>query len=235
MNLRHRPCVNLCCWYRGSPSSVLYKSLSLVPHKHLPSLLGVITNLLVWLGYTLRANHAATHLEGRGGMGSISKTYKSPFSGGVRSHIIATPDPTSHANPLTTPYLQLPITSMHPPVRTTRSSNNPGVIDLPRSRRSSANVAAEKLEGKKTAAANAKKKQERAAQVARVEDEIRMAQKEAVHSLGEGSKKRVKKTFPRETPARDSAEEVSASPLLPITLKYLTHLHFPRLHTPNLP
>ena len=98
---------------------------------------------------------------------------------------------------------------MQPPIRTTRSTSNPGVVDLPKSRRSSANVAADKLKKKESAAANAKKKRERVAEVARVEGEIRTAQKEATHSLGRGQKGRAKKTFPRETPAMDPAEEVS--------------------------
>jgi hypothetical protein len=101
---------------------------------------------------------------------------------------------------------------MHPrPIRTTRSTNNPGVIDLPKPRRSSADVAAGKLKGKETAAVNAKKKRERVAQVARVEGEIRNAQKEAANFSGRGQKGRVKKTFPREMPMSNPAEEVSLS------------------------
>jgi len=110
---------------------------------------------------------------------------------------------------------------MRPPTRTTRSNNNPGAVDLPTPRRSPADVAAEKAKSKKTAAANAKKKHERVAQVARVEEEIRTAQKEAAHSSGQGPKKQVKRTFPRETPASDPAEEVCSPLPLPITLKYL--------------
>lgn len=100
---------------------------------------------------------------------------------------------------------------MRPPARLTRSNNNPGTVDLPKTRRSPADVSAEKKKSKKTAAANAKKRNERVAQVARVEEEIRVAQNEAAQSSGQGQKKRVKRTFPRETPARDPAEEVSSS------------------------
>ena len=96
---------------------------------------------------------------------------------------------------------------MHPPARTTRSNNNPGVVDLPKPRRSSSDVAADKAESKKIAVANAKKKRERVAQVAQVENEIRIAQKEAAHPSGRGQKKRVKKTFSRP----DLVEEVSLS------------------------
>jgi len=114
-------------------------------------------------------------------MSLILKIYKSPYSGGVSCHIIATPDITSRANLFITPYLQLSITSMRPPARMTRTNNNPGVVDLPKSRRSSADVAAERSKSKKTAAADAKKKREQAAQVARVEEEIRIA-----HTGGKG-------------------------------------------------
>lgn len=100
---------------------------------------------------------------------------------------------------------------MRPPARLTRSNNNPGTVDLPKTRRSPADVSAEKKKSKKTAAANAKKRNERVAQVARVEEEIRVAQNEAAQSSGQGQKKQVKRTFPRETPARDPAEEVSSS------------------------
>ena len=84
---------------------------------------------------------------------------------------------------------------MHPPVRTTRSSKNPGVVDLPKPRHSPSDVAADKAESRKITAANAKKKHERAAQVAQVESKIRIAQKEVAHPSGQGQKKRVKKTF----------------------------------------
>ena len=92
---------------------------------------------------------------------------------------------------------------MYPPARSTRSNNNPGVVDLPKSRRSPTDVAADKAESKKIAAANAKKVRERAAQVAWVENEIRTAQKEAAYASG-SQKKRVKRTFSREDIVEDS-------------------------------
>ena len=92
---------------------------------------------------------------------------------------------------------------MYPPTRNTRSSNNPGLVDLPKPRRSPTDVAADKAEAKKTAAAKAKKMRERAAQVARVENEIRSAQKEAAYASG-SQKKRVKRTFSREEIVEDS-------------------------------
>ena len=98
---------------------------------------------------------------------------------------------------------------MQPPSRMTRSTNNPGVVDLPKSRRPSSEVSAEKLKKKETAAANAKKKHEQAAQVARVEREIKAAQKEGTLSSRRVS--RVKKTFSRES-AEDRVNEVSHFP-----------------------
>lgn len=93
---------------------------------------------------------------------------------------------------------------MHLPVRTTWSNCSPGVVDLPKSCRSPADVAADKAEGKKVTAANAKKMRKRAVEVTRVENEIRTAQKEAAHPSGGGQKKRVKKTFSREEVVEDS-------------------------------
>jgi len=86
---------------------------------------------------------------------------------------------------------------MQPPSRTTRSTNNPGAVDLPKARKSSAEVTAKKTKEKEAAIANAKKKQEKAAQLARVEHEIKIAQKESVRTRGQG---RVKKMSSRETP-----------------------------------
>ena len=115
------------------------------------------------------------------------------------------------------PYLhttsQLSIVDMIPETRLTRSTNNPGIVDLPKSRRSSSEVATEKLKKKQTAAAKAKNKREREAQVARVEREIKIAQNEATQSSGlRGRKGRVKKTFPREAPMSDAdaAKEVGS-------------------------
>ena len=121
--------------------------------------------------------------------------------------IISTPDCTSskspHPQPKTPTNSSLSAFSMYPPARSTRSNNNPGVVNLPKSRRSPADVAADKAESKKIAAANAKKMRKQAAQVARVENKIRTAQKEAAYASG-SQKKRVKKTFSREDIVEDS-------------------------------
>ena len=93
---------------------------------------------------------------------------------------------------------------MHPPACKTRSTNNPGVVDLPKPRRSPADVTADKAEAKRIAAASAKKKLERAAQVAQVENEIRTAQKEAAYPPGRGQNKRFKKSFSRQDLIEDS-------------------------------
>lgn len=90
-------------------------------------------------------------------------------------------------------------------LRKNRTTNNPGTVDLPNPRRSSSDVATEKLKKKEIAVAKANKKREQEARVARVEKEIKTAQKEAVVLSGRG---RVKKTFPRETQV-DAAEEAS--------------------------
>lgn len=104
---------------------------------------------------------------------------------------------------------------MRPPPRASRSTNNPGVVDLAKSRRSPAEVAAEKEKKRETAAASAKKKQEQAARVARLEKEIRVAQKEKASSSKQVS--RAKRIFPRGDPVDD---QVSYVPL--VTLFLLT-------------
>ena len=118
---------------------------------------------------------------------------------------------------------------MHPPVRTTRSSKNPGVVDLPKPRCSPSDVAADKAESKKIAAANAEKKCERAAQVAQVESEMRIAQKEVAHPSGRGQKKRVKKTFSRP----DLVEEVRLN-FLSIALTHPDSPYFPKATSTEL-
>jgi hypothetical protein len=119
---------------------------------------------------------------------------------------------------------------MQPSPRKTRSHTSPGVVDLPKSRRSPTDVAADKAESKKIALANAKKMRERAAQVARVENEIRTAQKEAAYPPGGSQKRRVKKTFSRQDIVEDS--EVS---LFNFFLIALTH-HIPKAaDTENAP
>lgn len=96
--------------------------------------------------------------------------------------------------------------SMQPPPRKNRSTNNPGFVDLPKSRRSSSEVAAEKERKKVTAAANAQKKREQAARVARVEREIKTAQEEGTRLSRQGS--RVKKTFSRSASFEDRGKVV---------------------------
>ena len=96
---------------------------------------------------------------------------------------------------------------MQPPSRATQSTSNPGAVDLPKPRRSSSEVAAEKLKKKEAAAASAKKRREQAAEVARVEREIKAAQKEGAHSSRQVS--RVKRTFSRDAPANNRVKEVS--------------------------
>lgn len=107
---------------------------------------------------------------------------------------------------------------MHPPPRGTRTTNNPGLVDLPNSRRAPAEVAAEKQKKKQTAEAKARAKVAKLAQVARVEKEIRIAQKEATQGSQQlGKQGRVKKVFQRETPV-DKDDGVSSSASLPSDL-----------------
>jgi hypothetical protein len=106
--------------------------------------------------------------------------------------------PTSQRHPNVFIVKICKIASMHPPARVTRSTNNPGVADLPKARRSPSEVAAEKEKKRETAAASAKRKQEQAARVARLESEIRVAQKEKLRKPREVN--RVKRTFPRGNP-----------------------------------
>ena len=80
------------------------------------------------------------------------------------------------------PLFTFGITDMQPPSWLTWMTKNPGVIDLPKSHRSSSEVAADKLKKKQMAEASTKKKQEQVLRVARVEREIRVAQKEGALS-----------------------------------------------------
>ena len=73
---------------------------------------------------------------------------------------------------------------MRPSPRTTRPTNNLGTVGVPKARRSPTEVAAEEAK-KETAMANTKKG-EQAAQLARVEQEVKIAQKEAVRARGQG-------------------------------------------------
>ena len=79
-------------------------------------------------------------------------------------------------------------------LRKNRTTNNPGLVDLPNPRRPSSDVAAEKAKKKESAVARANRKHEREAEVARVEAQIKIAQKEARPS-GRGLN-RIKMTFP---------------------------------------
>ena len=154
---------------------------------------------------------AITHpTVGRNGVSSVSKkekdikaahqTNKRPHRLNAKLHLSST-----FLSPAYNPHQQfLSTLSMYPPVRNTRSNQSPGVIDLPKAHRSPAVVAADKAEGKRITATDAKKKHERVAQVARIENEIRTVQKEAAYPSGGGQKKRVKKTFSREEIVEDS-------------------------------
>ena len=115
------------------------------------------------------------------------------------------------------PRISLPYHSLRPPTPTTahtikpytsmsrmqlrmnRTTNNPGLVNLPNKRRSASNVAAETSKKKETAAAKASKKREQEARVASLEKEIKTAQREALRAW-------VKKTFP--APQIDKVEEV---------------------------
>ena len=103
---------------------------------------------------------------------------------------------------------------MHPPTHGTRTTNNPGLVNLPNSCRVPAKVAAEKQKKKQTTEAKATAKTAKLVWVARVKKEIRIAQKEATQGSQQvGKQGRVKKVFQRETPA-DEVDEVSSSPSL---------------------
>jgi len=86
-------------------------------------------------------------------------------------------------------------------LRTNRTTNNPGLVDLPNKRRSASDVAAETSKKREAAAAKASKKREQEARVASLEKEIKTAQREALRA-------RVKKTFPAPQIDEDEVEEV---------------------------
>ena len=110
---------------------------------------------------------------------------------------------------------------MHPPPRKTRTTNTPGLVDLPKSRRRTADVTAEKQKKKEIAAAKAKAKEAKLAQVARVEKEIRVAQEETTPTFGQAGKRgQAKRTFERETPAN---KKVSSSGLPPEWSPHTAH------------
>ena len=138
--------------------------------------------LLAELGCTGLGRNTPNGGEKWGESGLEQKRYKSHIpdkreATSIRLHLLSKSPCYQPSHPTGS----LSTFSMQPSSRKTRSHTSPGVVDLPKSRRSSADVAADKAESKKIALANAKKMRERAAQVARVENEIRNAQKEAAY------------------------------------------------------
>ena len=93
---------------------------------------------------------------------------------------------------------------MQPLSWTTWLMNNPGLVDLPKSHKSSSKVAANKDKKKEIAAANAKKKQEQVARVARVKKEIRVAQEGGQSMLSQ-----VKRSSPCDSLVNNQAQQVS--------------------------
>ena len=87
---------------------------------------------------------------------------------------------------------------MQPPIRTTRSNPNPGLIDRPNARRPSAVVTKEKAKKQQAVTSKAEELHQRAAQVSELEREVRKAQAE-VQPVRRGGRAKVvtKKTFPR--------------------------------------
>jgi len=114
-------------------------------------------------------------------------------------------------------------------LRKNRTTNNPGLVDLPNPRRSSSDVAAEKQKKQETAAAKAKGKEAQVARVARLEKEIKVAQQEAAQSSRQvGRRGRAKKTFECDAPLNE-VEEVSS---FQITSKIVPTAH-PTLQNPG--
>lgn len=109
---------------------------------------------------------------------------------------------------------------MRPPARASRSTNNPGAVDAAKSRRSASEVTADKEKKRDAAVASAKKKQEGAARVARLEKEIRVAQKEKASSSKQVS--RAKRIFPRRDPTDDEVSHAFSQ--LPVDLLSLLAL-----------
>ena len=108
---------------------------------------------------------------------------------------------------------------MCPPTRQTRTTNAPGLVNLPKPRKSTADVTTEKKK-EEAAVAKAKVKDAKVVRVARVEKEIRIAQREAMQMQGQvGKVGRTKKTFELENPAKGS-EKVSSSGLPPEPLPH---------------
>lgn len=111
---------------------------------------------------------------------------------------------------------------MQPPPRTTRSTANPGLVDRPSSRRSSAVVTQEKTKKKEVATLKTAELNRCAAKVNEVEREVRRTQVEAVATGQGGREKIVKKTFPRP----DENDNVGSLILMQIRLhQFLTNPH----------
>ena len=155
---------------------------------------------------------AATHpTVGRNGVSPVSKrkSIKVAYQMNERPHRLDSRLHLSSRPPYhqpTTPTSSLSTFNMLPPARNTRSRNNPGVVDLPKPRRSPADVATDKAESKRIATANAKKVREQAAQVARLKNEIRTAQWEAASPSRGSQKSRVKRTFSRQDSIVEDSE-----------------------------
>ena len=121
--------------------------------------------------------------------------------------------------------------TMQPPHRSTRSTTHPGVVDQPKPRRSPSEVAAQKLKSQEAAAAKTRKRQEQTARVARVEEEIMIAQKEERGSRrGRGAKK-LNKNYPEAPPDLVGDEDIGSSKVFPISSQtcLLPHSHLPLL------
>ena len=102
------------------------------------------------------------------------------------------------------PLPQLSTIDMMPPPRLTRTTNNPGLIDLPKPKKPHSEVTTQKLKKKETAAAKAKVKEARVARVASVEQQVRIAQREVAGQVGR--RPQVKKAILRERPADEDDE-----------------------------
>jgi len=111
--------------------------------------------------------------------------------------------------------------------RSTRSTANPGLIDRPNPRRSSAVVAEEKAQKKRAMTLKAEEQRRRIAQVAEVEKEVRKAQEEVQQVGQRGRGKLVKKTFPRPAAGVNVSSYLHAlarSAVFPPTLTHTSHL-----------
>jgi len=124
---------------------------------------------------------------------------------------------------------------MHPPTRQMRMTNAPGLVDLPKPHKSTADVTTEKKKKEEAAVAKAKVKDAKVVWVARVEKEIRIAQREAMQMQGQvGKVGQTKKTFKRENPAKGS-EKVSQirliSAIFALTISSHDEVPFPTQQT----